>query len=176
MTKSITILTVLLCGVVQSPFAGAQIIDLLTGGPAIETIETGELNKILTAQQQAETQAKSTGEGPPAPGFVVVDVRSDAETHVSVLPGAITKAAYEKNAKEYHGRTVIAYCLSGGRSSAYARLLASKGVPVKNYQGSILAWVGDELPLVTLEGVPTKRVHTVSDRYQVPAAYEQVTQ
>lgn len=176
MTKSIIFLIVLLCSVMHTQFAAAQIAELFSSGPAIETIETEELNQLLTAQQRTEAQAKAAGEEPPKPNFVVVDVRSDAEIKVSLIPGAVTKAAYEKNASEFQGRTVIPYCLSGGRSNAYAEELASKDVPVKNYRGSILAWVGEELPLATPDGKPTKRVHTVSDRYQVPASYEQVTQ
>lgn len=176
MTKSISFLIVFLCSLVHTQFTAAQIAELFSSGPAIETIETDELNQMLTAQQRTNAQAKAAGEEPPKPNFVVVDVRSDAETKVSVIPGAITKAAYEKNASEYQGRTVIPYCLSGGRSGAYAKELASRDVPVKNYQGSILAWVGDELPLATLDGKPTKRVHTISERSQVPATYEQVTQ
>lgn len=176
MTKSITFVLVLLCSVVYTQFAAAQIAELYFGGPATKTIETEELNQMLTAQQRTEAQAKAAGEELPKPNFVVVDVRSDAEIKVSLIPGAITKAAYEKNASEYQGRTVIPYCLSGGRSNAFARQLANKGVPVINYRGSILAWVGEELPLATLDGKPTTRVHTLGRLYQVPATYEQVTQ
>jgi rhodanese-related sulfurtransferase len=103
-------------------------------------------------------------------------VRSDAEVKVSIIPGAITKADYEKNSKQYEGRLVIPYCTVGGRSGAYAKQLSGKGVKVKNYQGSILQWVDAGLPLVTLNGEPTNRVHTSSNRYRVPAAYEQVTE
>ncbi len=175
MYKSIAFLALLLFSVIEPQIAAAQLSELFSSGPAIETIETADLNKMLTAQQRAEAKAKAAGEKPPEPNFVLVDARSEAENKVSVIPGAITKAAYEKNAKTYQGRTVIPYCLSGGRSKAYAKQLVGKGVKVKNYEGSILAWVDAELPLVTLEGKPTNRVHTVSDRHHVPAKYEQVT-
>lgn len=176
MYKSIAFLAVLLLSIINSQIAAAQLSELFSSGPAIETIDTADLNKMLSAQQRADATAKAAGEKPPEPNFVLVDVRSEAEYKVSVIPGAITKAAYEKDVKKYQGRTVIPYCLSGGRSKAYAKQLVSKGVKVQNYQGSILAWVDAELPLTTIEGKPTKRVHTVSDRHHVPAKYEQVTQ
>lgn len=164
-----------LCGSFQAPHAVAQLGGLF-GGPKVETIATDDLHKMLQHQQQAETKAKKSAAELPQPDFVVVDVRSDAEISVSIIPGAITKAEYEKDRQRYQGRTVIPYCTIGGRSGAYAKQLASNGVKVKNYKGSILKWIDAGLPLVTLDGKPTKRVHTYSDRYRVPAKYEQVTE
>lgn len=146
----------------------------LFGGPKIETIETDQLNKLLRDRQLAEEKAAQSAAQPPASDFVLVDVRSEKEVNVSVIPGAITKAEYEKNAAKHRGKLVIAYCTVGGRSGAYAKQLAGQGVKVKNYEGSILKWVDAELPLVTLDGQPTNRVHTYSDRYRVPAKYEPV--
>lgn len=148
----------------------------LFGGPKVETIETGELEAMLADQQKRMEQAKASGADVPESGFVVVDVRSAKEVNVSVIPGAITQAQFEKDAAKYQGKLVIPYCTVGGRSGAYAKQLVGKGVKVKNYQGSILKWIDAGLPLVTLDGEPTNRVHTYSDRYRVPAKYEQVTQ
>lgn len=148
----------------------------LFGGPTIDVIETDELRKMLEQQTKIEQDAKAAAATAKPPSFVVVDVRSDAEVNVSVIPGAITKAAFEKSPEKYRGRLVIPYCTVGGRSGAYAKKLAGDGVKVKNYKGSILKWVDAELPLVTLDGKPTRRVHTYSDRYKIPASYEQVTQ
>lgn len=159
----------------DAPVASAQFGGLF-GGPKVKTIETAELSKMLQQQQQAAAKAKEQGTESPQPDFVVVDVRSDAEVNVSVIPGAITKAQYEKNRKQYQGRLVIPYCTVGGRSGAYAKQLAKAGVKVKNYQGSILKWVDAGLPVVTLDGQTTNRVHTYSDRYRIPAKYEQVTE
>ncbi|WP_182865289.1 rhodanese-like domain-containing protein [Rhodopirellula sp. JC639] len=147
----------------------------LFGGPKIETISTDQLQSLLEKQQQVVADAKAAGKETPAPDFVVVDVRSDAEVNVSIIPGAITKKQFETDRGQYQGRTVIPYCTVGGRSGAYAKQLAAKGVKVKNYKGSILKWVDAELPLVTLDGKPTNRVHTYSDRYKIPSKYEQVT-
>ncbi|MBB3206410.1 rhodanese-related sulfurtransferase [Rhodopirellula rubra] len=146
------------------------------GGPKIETISTQDLSAMLTRQQKAAAEAVQAGKPASEPDFVVVDVRTDAEVNVSVIPGAITKAQYEKNADKYRGKLVIPYCTVGGRSGAYAKKLVADGVKVKNYKGSILKWVDAGLPVQTLDGRPTNRVHTYSDRYKIPAAYEQVTQ
>ncbi len=168
------IASLMLLAFVAQP-APAQLGSLFGFGPKVPTISTADLNKQLAAQRDAEAKAQAAGTTAPVPDFVVVDVRSDAEVNVSVIPGAITKAEFEKNQQQYQGRTVIAYCTVGGRSGKYAAQLAKDGVDVKNYKGSILKWVDAKLPLVTLEGQPTNRVHTYSDRYSVPAEYEQVT-
>jgi rhodanese-related sulfurtransferase len=164
-----------LLAVVAAPDGSAQFGGLF-GGAKVESIETADLAKMLQDQQRAETEAQDSGEEPPKPSFVVVDVRSDAEVNVSVIPGAITKSQFEKDRQQYEGRMVIPYCTVGGRSGAYAKKLKSSGVRVKNYEGSILKWIDAELPLVTLDGKPTNRVHTYSDRYKIPAKYEQVTE
>tara|TARA_R110002049_G_scaffold182485_2_gene350365 strand:- start:106479 stop:107012 length:534 start_codon:yes stop_codon:yes gene_type:complete len=165
---------ILVVGTCQTPRANAQLSSLF-GGPKIDTIKTSELSERLVAQQKADSRAKRTGTEAPNPDFVLVDVRTDAETAVSVIPGAITKSQYEKDRERYQGRTVIPYCTVGGRSGAYAKQLAKEGIKVQNYQGSILQWIEAGLPLVTLDGKATNRVHTYSDRYRVPAKYEQVT-
>jgi rhodanese-related sulfurtransferase len=172
--RLLSIVVLAFVGFLQVPEASAQFGGLF--GAKVETIETAELAKMLQVQQQAEADAKASGKESPKSDFVVVDVRSDAEINVSVIPGAITKAQYEKNVQQYEDRMVIPYCTVGGRSGAYAKKLKSSGVKVKNYEGSILKWVEAELPLVTLDGKPTNRVHTYSDRYKIPAIYEQVTE
>ncbi|KAA1258698.1 molybdopterin biosynthesis protein MoeB [Rubripirellula obstinata] len=145
------------------------------GGPKVETIDTAQLQKMLAENQTKIDEAKAADAKLPEPDFVVVDVRSDKEINVSIIPGAISKAQYEKDSAKYQDKLVIPYCTVGGRSGAYARELAGKGVNVKNYKGSILKWVDAGLPLITPEGQPTNRVHTYSDRYRIPAKYEQVT-
>lgn len=145
------------------------------GGPKVETIETDELVRLMNAQRQLEARAQKSGQEPPTPTYVLLDVRSEAEVNVSVIPGALTKAQYEANRERYADRLVIPYCTVGGRSATYAKELARKGVTVKNYAGSILHWIESELPLVTLKGEPTQRVHTYSNSYRVPAQYVKVT-
>ena len=159
---------------ISTPSAEAQLGDLLGLGPKIETIETKELDALLSKQREQEEKAKESGENAAAPDFVVVDVRSEKEVKVSVIPGAITKEQFEKDIEKYRDRVVIPYCTVGGRSTAYAKQLAKQEFKIKNYAGSILKWIDAGLPLVTLDGKPTKQVHISSDRYTVPKEYERV--
>lgn len=161
---------------VPTQTACAQFGGLFGRGPKIESIETKELDALLSKQREREEKAKESGEAIAAPDFVVVDVRSDKEVNVSVIPGAITKAQFEKEIDKFRKRLIIPYCTVGGRSGAYAKELAKQEFKVKNYTGSILQWIDAGLPLVTLEGKPTNRVHTYSDRYKVPADYIRVTE
>jgi rhodanese-related sulfurtransferase len=171
----ILIVTFILLSIATGGLAFAQLGGLFDG-PAVDTIETKELRDKLTQAATAREAAEQAGQPIPEPDFVLVDVRSDAEVKVSVIPGAITKTQYEKNRKAYEGKLVIPYCTIGGRSGSYAKQLKQAGVNVKNYKGSILEWVKADLPVVTLEGQPTNRVHIYSDRYKIPAKYEAVTQ
>lgn len=103
---------------------------------------------------------------------VLVDVRSDAETKVSIIPGAITKAQFEAEPEKYKGKTAICYCLSGGRSGKYVKQLKAKDIPAVDLKGSITGWLEAGLPLTTLDGKPTKRVNVYGNK--VPAGYESV--
>ena len=154
--------------------SGAQFGRLFGSGPQVESIETREVHQLMVDHQKQSEAAREQEKPSPQAEFIVVDVRSPREYKVSVIPGAITKAQYEQDAKKYRGRLVIPYCTVGARSGSYAKQLAKEGVKTKNYQASILGWVRAGLPLVTLDGHPTKRVHTYSDDYQVPSGYEQV--
>ena len=104
--------------------------------------------------------------------IVLVDVRGDNETRISVIPGAITKAQFEANPDKYKGKTAICYCLSGGRSGKYVKQLKAKDVPAVDLKGSILGWCEAGLPLTTLDGKPTKRVNTLGNK--VPSEYESI--
>ena len=104
--------------------------------------------------------------------IVLVDVRSDTETKVSIIPGAITKSQYEAEPKKYEGKTVVCYCLSGGRSGKYVKQLKAKEIPAVDLKGSMLGWCEALQPLTTLEGKPTNRVNVYGNK--VPAQYESV--
>ncbi len=139
----------------------------------IETISTAELSQLLIIQPTA-------GQGIAAmtvneqSSVLLVDVRSEPEIAVSIIPGALTKAQFEDESHLYKDQIIVPYCTIGVRSASYAEELSRKGFHTKNYQGSILQWVASELPLVTIDGTPTDRVHTYSNEYQVPASYTQV--
>lgn len=148
------------------------------GGGSVETIDLPNFKAIAQARlaatqdvdQQLPEQTKNL-----AKGYVIVDVRSEREVKVSIIPGAITKKQYEQAIERYKDRTAVVYCTIGGRSAQYAKELKGKGITVKNFKGSILQWVQAGLPVVTPDGEPTNRVHTYSSRYKIPDRYEQVT-
>lgn len=73
--------------------------------------------------------------------FILVDVRSDAEQKISMIPGAISKEDFEKNKDKYKNTLIVPYCTIGVRSGFYAEKLSKDGFNTKNYKGSILAWV-----------------------------------
>lgn len=137
-------------------------------------ISTTKLHDLIAEQNAAEERAKAAGTKLPEPSFVVVDVRSEAEVKVSLIPGAITKTQYKQNQNAYAGRTVIAYCTVGYRSGIYARKLSSMGITAMNFKDSILGWCEQQHSLVTPEGKPTNRVHVYSSQYSVPSNYTPV--
>ena len=103
--------------------------------------------------------------------FVLVDVRSKAETDISMIPGALTISEFERTEKQHQGKTVIVYCTVGVRSGRYASKLIQEGWDARNYEGSILDWCENKFPLATYDGKATKRVHTFSHRYSVAGEY-----
>ena len=108
--------------------------------------------------------------------YVVVDVRAKAESDVSIIPGAISKAEFEQKETQHAGKAVIAYCTIGFRSGLYVKSLRQKGWNAWNYKGSIIDWCKNKLPLTTLDGETTRRVHTYNRWYSVPDEYVAVSE
>ena len=104
----------------------------------------------------------------PEGDLVLVDVRTDAERRVSTLPGAITSEEFEARLQELAGRTVVAYCTIGRRSSEYVRRMARRGVDMLNLEGSVLAWTHAGGQLVN-DGTPTRRLHVYGRRWNLAA-------
>jgi rhodanese-related sulfurtransferase len=148
--------------------------QLFRSGPEVKDISAKELHRLMLEKTQQITEAKQKGAEARPNDFVVVDVREPKEYQVSMIPGAVTKAEYEKNSQSYAGVTVIPYCTVGGRSASYAKQLASKGVKVLNFKESIIGWCNAQLPLVTIDGKSTNQVHTYNSRNKVPAMYKAV--
>ncbi len=100
--------------------------------------------------------------------IVLVDVRTDRERSVSTLPGAISAAEFESRLEELAGRTVVAYCTVGVRSSNYVREMRGRGVEALNLEGSVLSWthIGGQL---VLDGVATDRLHVYGRRWNLAA-------
>lgn len=108
--------------------------------------------------------------------FILVDVRTDKERAVSTLPGAIAAKDFEARMEELlaEGRTVVAYCTIGARSSSYARRMGKRGIRMLNLEGSVLAWThaGGEF---VIGSAPTRRVHVYGRSWNLAAdGYETV--
>ena len=105
---------------------------------------------------------------------ILVDVRDQKEQAVSMIPGAITQAQFEKAGDRYKGQTVVTYCTIGYRAGLYAKELRKQGWTALNLTGSILGWVhaGGH---VEHEGVITNRVHVYGKKWDLlPEGYESV--
>ncbi|MDH3222478.1 MAG: rhodanese-like domain-containing protein [Gemmatimonadota bacterium] len=126
--------------------------------PDVSTVSVGELMELMQTPD----------------GVVLVDVRTEEERSVSTLPGALSPADFESAAHELGGRTVVAYCTIGVRSSRFAREMAALGLEVSNLEGSILAWTHEGGALVT-GGRETSRVHVYGPSWALAAdGYETV--
>lgn len=126
-------------------------------GTAIETISTEQLRAARDAND---------------PMIVLVDVRSEAERSVSMIPGAITAGTFEADLTSYEGKIIVPYCTIGGRSYLYARKLSAAGISTRNYRDSILGWCRSGLALEAPDGQPTKSVHPYWPIFRVPDDYE----
>lgn len=87
-------------------------------------------------------------------GALVLDVRSQAEFdsgHIREarhLPQDQVGSAAE-TLKKYRDKVVVAYCESGMRSGAAARVLRTQGfTKVVNLRGGLQAWRAENLPVV----------------------------
>ena len=124
----------------------------------------------------ATITAAALKEALPTGNFVLVDVRTDKERAVSTLPGAISARDFEARLAELaaEGRTVVAYCTVGARSSSYAEKMGKRGVKVLNLEGSVLAWTHAGGDFVTSSG-PTRSVHVYGRSWNLAAdGYEVV--
>jgi rhodanese-related sulfurtransferase len=106
---------------------------------------------------------------------VLVDVRTKKEQAVSMIPGAITAAEFEKNPSVYKDKVVVSYCTVGYRSAKYAQQMNRKGMVVKSFNGSIIGWCQANEPLAAPDGKETRRVHTYGPKWDLlPPEYEAV--
>lgn len=96
---------------------------------------------------------------------VLVDVRTEAERAVSMLPGAVPAESFDPDAAA--GRTVVAYCTIGYRSGLWAAEQRANGVDVLNLEGSVLAWTHSGRSLVGPDGEPTHEVHVYGRRWDL---------
>jgi len=118
-----------------------------------------------------------------------VDVRTEAERAVSVIPGSISGEDFERRVAEQgtswlNHRTVVPYCTIGYRSAKFTQSLQAKepGLKVLNMAGSILMWTHEGGSLIETRSTPklaedrpaeVKKVHVYGSAWDLaPAAYE----
>lgn len=105
---------------------------------------------------------------------LLVDVRTDEERAVSMIPGAITLEQFEQQQAEYKDTAVAVYCTIGHRSGHYAKQLHAGGWRVFNLKGAILSWTHADGSLENADG-PTRKVHVNNPRCDLVAdGYESV--
>ena len=150
----------LLNGIAYHSISIMNMLAPMYGRRRIAVVSTHELNSLLNNRDQR---------------VVLVDVRESKEWEVSRIPGAITVEEFRSAPDSHRQSLVIAYCTVGGRSLLFAQSLARKGYDVRNYQGSMLDWCKNHLPLTAANGDETHRVHTYTRLFHVPDQYEQTT-
>lgn len=94
--------------------------------------------------------------------FILVDVRTPQERHVSVIPGAVDADSFERLFSDYPHKKIIVYCTIGYRSGFYARTLRDKGLDAYNLSEGIVGWAHADGRLIDSHGQPTRRVHVYS--------------
>lgn len=82
-------------------------------------------------------------------GYVILDVRTAKERRESHPPGSIHMdlETVPQHLDELRDRKILAFCRSGNRSGAAARLLKQHDIEALNVRGGILAWSRAGLPL-----------------------------
>ncbi len=106
--------------------------------------------------------------------WIILDVRTVIEQAISVIPGALPVEDFEKEMEKYRGKNILTYCTIGCRSGDYAQKLAKKGFnKVFVLRGGVLSWAAEGRDFVTPEGIPTRAVHVLGEKWNVlPPGYE----
>ena len=100
---------------------------------------------------------------------VFVDTRTPEEMAVSMLPGAVSKAAFLADQAAYHDSLVIGYCTISYRSGKFAEDMAAKGVKMSNLAGGLLAWVLEGGKVYDTGG-ESHRIHVYGKKWNYPPA------
>ena len=105
---------------------------------------------------------------------VLVDVRSDKERRVSVIPSAISRKQFEKEKERYKDANVVAYCTIGYRSGTYVKKAMKKRGRIFNLIGGVLAWSHAGQPFASANG-DSLRVHVYGAKWNLlPEKYRGV--
>ena len=107
--------------------------------------------------------------------WTVIDSRSRREQSVSIIPGSISREAFESQAARYALHPLLVYCTVGCRSATYTQELRNQGYKAFNLSGGVLAWALAGRMFVTPDGRPTREVHAHGrSRKAFPTGYRPV--
>ena len=138
---------------------------------AIKLSETfAEKFSIPTLSYTDYCQMKESANGKT---ILLVDVRSKAETDISVVQGAISESDFTALDLEPSKRDVVivAYCTIGHRSGRFATELVNKGWPISQvYNGhGVVPWSFENLPLCKAFDCPeaTTELHVYANPFNL---------
>lgn len=104
----------------------------------------------------------------------LVDVRTEAEQKVSMIPGAIAIQDFEAATEPQSEVPIVFYCTIGYRSAEAATRYQQSGFATYNLREGILGWIYQGLS-VEVNGRDTNRVHVYGKRWDLaPRGYETV--
>lgn len=105
---------------------------------------------------------------------VLVDVRTDAERDVSMIPGAISQSEFDAHREIFRNETIVVYCTIGYRSGLMAKELTVQGFDAYNLVGGVLAWAEAGQIFIGEHG-STRDVHVYGEKWNVlPPGYRAV--
>lgn len=144
----------------------------------IDPAKTAQPDKVVLSMSDAlvkkypETPVILVPELEGKTDIVLVDVREQKEIDVSIIPGAITQAEFEKNKEQYKGKLIVPYCTIGLRSTLYTNKLMKEGFKAKNLKGGVLSYAHEGKSFIK-DGKETKKVHVYGEAWNLlPKTYE----
>lgn len=171
-------------------------LSIVFGSVALSACYQAPLDNTGTLDQKIRAAYLNATEGISAPAitadtvlagfhsghFILVDVREDAERAVSQIPGALSLSEFTQAytlGSLPQDKTVVVYCTIGYRSGKFSEKFIAQGIPVRNMEGGILAWVSLHGPLVQRDmmGVTTltTQVHVYGKKWNLlPTGYQSV--
>ena len=102
---------------------------------------------------------------------LIVDVRTKAEQSISVLPGVVLsspEADLSALPQFAAASRIVVYCAGGYRSArsiSHVSPEKAAGKVLLNLHGGILAYANAGLPLATVVGTPTRKVHGYNEAW-----------
>ena len=105
---------------------------------------------------------------------VLIDLRTEKERDVSIIPSAVTPEDFEENASRFADHTVVTYCTAGSRSGLYAKKLQERNRSALNLVGGVIAWALEGQKFQDREG-ECCRVHVFKKIWNLlPDDYEAI--